>query len=169
MSTPDRLSVLLDEHASLERELADPAVHADQSRARRLSRRYAQLAPLIQSLDEHARLTGDLAAARELAAEDQAFAVEADELAERLEAVTERLTKLLAPRDPNDSADALTRREREVAYLAATQEPSRAIAERLGLSPRTVDNHLARAYAKLGVASRGELAALLTTAQQPSI
>jgi DNA-binding CsgD family transcriptional regulator len=70
--------------------------------------------------------------------------------------------------DSNDSTDALTRREREVAYLAATQEPSRAIAERLGLSPRTVDNHLARAYAKLGVASRGELATLLATAQQPT-
>ena len=41
LSSPDRLSVLLDEHASLERELADPAVHTDQTRARRLSRRYA--------------------------------------------------------------------------------------------------------------------------------
>jgi DNA-binding CsgD family transcriptional regulator len=63
--------------------------------------------------------------------------------------------------DAHDSADALTRREREVAYLAAALEPSRAIAERLGLSLRTVDNHLARAYSKLGVNSRTELAALL--------
>ena len=47
--SPDRLSALLDEHASLERELADPTVHADQSRARRLSRRYAQLAPLVET------------------------------------------------------------------------------------------------------------------------
>ena len=45
MSAPERLSVLLDEHASLERELADPSVHADQTRARRLSRRYAALEP----------------------------------------------------------------------------------------------------------------------------
>ncbi len=37
--TPDRLVDLLAEHASLERELADPAVHTDQSRARRLGRR----------------------------------------------------------------------------------------------------------------------------------
>ena len=95
------------EFAHLEAQLADPEVHADLTKARKSGRRYAQLAPLIQALDEHARLTGDLAAARELAAEDQAFAAEADELAERLEAVTELLTKLLAPRDPNDSADAL--------------------------------------------------------------
>src|SRR3954469_10250258 len=52
---PDRLAGLLAEHASLEKELADPAVHADQSRARRLGRRYAQLAPLVETaraLDE---------------------------------------------------------------------------------------------------------------------
>ena len=35
----DRLAGLLAEHASLETELADPAVHAAQARARRLGRR----------------------------------------------------------------------------------------------------------------------------------
>ena len=47
----DRLADALAEHASLEAELADPAVHADAGRARRLGRRYAALAPLV----EHAR------------------------------------------------------------------------------------------------------------------
>src|SRR5919199_1090480 len=41
-AAPDRLSGLLAEHAALETELADPAVHADTSRARRLGRRYAE-------------------------------------------------------------------------------------------------------------------------------
>ena len=45
----DRLAGLLAEHAELETALADPAVHADQSRARRLGRRYAQLAPVVQT------------------------------------------------------------------------------------------------------------------------
>jgi DNA-binding CsgD family transcriptional regulator len=40
---------------------------------------------------------------------------------------------------------------------------SREIAARLGLSVRTVDNYLGRAYTKLGVTSRAELAALLET------
>jgi peptide chain release factor 1 len=95
------------EFAELEASLGDPEVHADLSRARRIGRRYAELSPLISALDEHDRLSEDLAAARELSADDQGFAAEAAELEGRLELVTERLTKLLAPRDPNDSADAL--------------------------------------------------------------
>jgi len=55
----------------------------------------------------------------------------------------------------------LTPREREVAMLAATQASSREIATRLHLSVRTVDNHLGRIYAKLGVSSRAQLATLL--------
>ena len=55
---PDRLSVLLVEHAALEQELADPAVHADQARARRLGRRYAQLAPLVETARALADLSG---------------------------------------------------------------------------------------------------------------
>jgi DNA-binding CsgD family transcriptional regulator len=55
----------------------------------------------------------------------------------------------------------LTTREREVAMLAAAQASSRQIATRLHLSVRTVDNHLSRIYAKLGVSSRAQLATLL--------
>jgi DNA-binding CsgD family transcriptional regulator len=55
----------------------------------------------------------------------------------------------------------LTRREREVAALAAAGVSSREIADRLVLSVRTVDSHLHSAYTKLGVTSRSELAAAL--------
>jgi DNA-binding CsgD family transcriptional regulator len=65
--------------------------------------------------------------------------------------------------DGDALASTLTSREREVATLAAAQTSSRDIAARLGLSVRTVDNYLGRAYAKLGVSSRAELAALLGT------
>jgi DNA-binding CsgD family transcriptional regulator len=56
---------------------------------------------------------------------------------------------------------ALTPREREVAMLAAARISSREIAARLELSVRTIDNHLNRVYAKLGVSNRTQLAALL--------
>ena len=52
----------------------------------------------------------------------------------------------------------LTDREREIATLAAAGEASKEIAAALTLSVRTVDNHLQKAYAKLGIATRRELA-----------
>ncbi|WP_242432858.1 LuxR family transcriptional regulator [Streptomyces sp. Root1310] len=55
----------------------------------------------------------------------------------------------------------LTAREREVALLAAVGNASVDIARTLNLSVRTVDNHLHRAYAKLGVTTRRELARTL--------
>ncbi|HAP78571.1 MAG TPA: helix-turn-helix transcriptional regulator, partial [Acidimicrobiaceae bacterium] len=52
----------------------------------------------------------------------------------------------------------LSPREREIAELAAGGMASKAIAQRLGLSVRTVSNHLQNAYLKLGVSGRDELA-----------
>jgi DNA-binding CsgD family transcriptional regulator len=57
--------------------------------------------------------------------------------------------------------EGLTRREREVAGLAAAGASSREIAAKLYLSVRTVDNHLQNVYGKLGVTSREELARIL--------
>jgi DNA-binding CsgD family transcriptional regulator len=54
---------------------------------------------------------------------------------------------------------ALSRREREVAELVATGATNRQIAARLVLSERTVERHLARIFAKLGISSRAALAA----------
>lgn len=58
----------------------------------------------------------------------------------------------------------LSEREREVAVLAAEGRSTRQIAEALFLSTRTVDNHLARVYRRLGAAGRERLAALFTAA-----
>jgi DNA-binding CsgD family transcriptional regulator len=72
-------------------------------------------------------------------------------------ATTPLLRRLAAPGKPGD----LTRREREIAELAARGNSDRAIADILFLSVRTVHAHLRSAYAKLGVTGRGELAAAL--------
>jgi pimeloyl-ACP methyl ester carboxylesterase/DNA-binding CsgD family transcriptional regulator len=53
--------------------------------------------------------------------------------------------------------DALSRREREVALLAARGESAAQIASHLFISERTVETHLASVYAKLGVRSKAEL------------
>lgn len=59
------------------------------------------------------------------------------------------------------SAPLLTRREQQVGELAASGMDNAAIARELSVSPRTVENHLQRAYDKLGIHRRTELAAAL--------
>jgi DNA-binding NarL/FixJ family response regulator len=54
---------------------------------------------------------------------------------------------------------ALSRREREVAELVAHGLPNDRIAEEMLVSAKTVEDHLRRAFAKLGVSSRAALAA----------
>src|SRR5918997_309801 len=98
---------LREEFAALEAALADPATHADLAKARKVGRRYAELTPIVKGMDEYERIAADLSAAPELAEVDDTFTAEVAELTDRLATITERLTRLLAPRDPNDSADAL--------------------------------------------------------------
>ncbi|SEO91357.1 peptide chain release factor 1 [Trujillonella endophytica] len=103
----DRLRGLLDEHAALELELADPAVHADAGRARRLGRRYAQLSPVVQVARELDQARDDLGTAREFSVEDASFRAEAEALEGQIEELTGRLRTLLLPKDPDDDKDVI--------------------------------------------------------------
>jgi DNA-binding NarL/FixJ family response regulator len=60
-----------------------------------------------------------------------------------------------------DPLTALSKREREVATLAAEGLQDRQIALRLALSVRTVESHLSRAYSRLGIAGRDVIEQLL--------
>ncbi|MCQ4360803.1 LuxR C-terminal-related transcriptional regulator [Mycobacterium gordonae] len=55
-----------------------------------------------------------------------------------------------------------TSREREIVMLIGEGLTSRAVAERLSLSVRTVESHIYRAMAKTGTTTRDELAALIS-------
>ncbi|WP_406037173.1 LuxR C-terminal-related transcriptional regulator [Micromonospora sp. NBC_00898] len=79
---------------------------------------------------------------------------------ERLATLLDRCDQISTPA-LRQLRPALSDREWEVARLAADGVTSRAIAERLYLSSRTVENHLQRVYSKLGVAGRAELKAVL--------
>lgn len=62
----------------------------------------------------------------------------------------------------------LTSRELQVAALAAAGHTGTRIAVQLGLSARTVNNHLGRAYQKLGVSGRAQLGEVLSPVLHPS-
>jgi len=98
---------MLAEHAELESRLALPETHADARLARTLNRRYAELNAVIAAWREWQRYGDDADAARELAADDPAFADEVDTLLTQREEAAERLRRLLVPRDPADDKDVL--------------------------------------------------------------
>ncbi len=99
------IDALLTEHADLERQLADPELHADATNARRVGRRFAQIAPIVSTYRKLETAHGDLEAARELAGEDESFAAEVIDLETRVAELDRQLTDLLAPRDPHDADD----------------------------------------------------------------
>ncbi|MGV8885634.1 MAG: LuxR C-terminal-related transcriptional regulator [Microbacteriaceae bacterium] len=67
-------------------------------------------------------------------------------------------TRPVALQFQEERPNVLTDRELEIANSAARRERNREIADRLGVSIRTVENHLASIYRKLGVNGRDELA-----------
>ena len=61
----------------------------------------------------------------------------------------------------------LTKRQMEVARLAARALSDRAIADELGLSPHTVHTHLRNIFARLEISSREELTELFADDHEP--
>src|SRR3546814_3870211 len=56
---------LLEEHKAVELELNDPAVHADQARAKRVNRRYAELNRIVHAYEAWAQASDDLVRSEE--------------------------------------------------------------------------------------------------------
>ena len=106
----DRLAPLRREHARLQDSMADPALHDDPARARRVGRRYAELDTVLAAAARVEATRADLETARELAElgeGDAELAAEAELLSERWEAEHHHLEDLLAPRDPDDARDVI--------------------------------------------------------------
>ncbi|CAN5483646.1 peptide chain release factor 1 [soil metagenome] len=108
----ERLEALEEEFTAVEAQLADPEVLADLDQLRTLSKRHAELAPIVAATRSHRAAASDLATAtsmlREATGEDRDMV--RDEIASaeatlaRLEA---ELQELLLPRDPNDGRNVI--------------------------------------------------------------
>ncbi len=86
---------------------------------------------------------------------------EADAAARELRRLGQRVSRRTRPPGEHSLLGQLSPREREVAALVASGKTNREVATVLFLSERTVGNHLARIFGKLGVHSRAALATLV--------
>ncbi|QCB28238.1 peptide chain release factor 1 [Corynebacterium endometrii] len=96
---------IVSEYQGIEMQMGDPEIAGDQTQFRKLSKRYAELRPIIQVNDELTQAREDLADAKEMAYEDSEFKAEAERLEKSVVELEEKLADLLAPRDEQDSED----------------------------------------------------------------
>lgn len=98
---------VVSEYQGIEAQMADPETAGEQALFRKLSKRYAELQPIIKVNTELVSTRADLADAREMAHEDKEFAAEAERLEARAVELEEELADLLAPRDEHDGDDVI--------------------------------------------------------------
>jgi len=103
----ESVKTLLLEHEELQEQLADPELHSNPARSKKVNRRYAELSRIAAAYNQWNQLTDDLAAATEMAAEDASFAEEVPTLQAEFDLIEERLRRLLIPRDENDGRDVI--------------------------------------------------------------
>ncbi|MET4781920.1 peptide chain release factor 1 [Glaciihabitans sp. UYNi722] len=103
----ESVKTLLAEHEGLQEQLADPELHSNPARSKKVNRRYAELSRIVDAYNRWMKLTDDVEAATEMAAEDESFAEELPNITAELDVMEERLRRLLIPRDENDGRDVI--------------------------------------------------------------
>lgn len=101
------VQALLAEHAELQQQLSEASVHANPVLAKKLNRRYSELNAIVSAYHVVNETQADLDAAKDMAKEDESFADEVPAMEEKLHEATEKLRRLLIPRDPDDGRDVI--------------------------------------------------------------
>ena len=96
---------IVSEYQGIEMQMGDPEIAGDQAQFRKLSKRYAELRPIIVVNNDLNDAKADLEDAREMAYEDHDFQDEAKRLESVVVELEEKLADLLAPRDEQDPED----------------------------------------------------------------
>ncbi len=107
------LEKIIDKFARVEARLGDPKVISDQKQYREVVREYSQLKPIAEAAAEYLKLLDEIRSAEEMI-EETDDAEMLDFLKEELKSYRERLAelddtlkRLLLPKDPNDSRNAV--------------------------------------------------------------
>ena len=86
---------LIEEHDALQEQLADPELHSDPAKSKKVNRRYAELSRIVAAYHSWRQLADDFAAATEMAAADESFAAAIPVLTVSLETAADTLRRLL--------------------------------------------------------------------------
>jgi peptide chain release factor 1 len=108
----ERLRHVVDEHETLERQLADPEVLADAGELRRLSKRYNELGPVVEAYRRREARAADADAAREMLVgargdEREMLVAEIDAATDDVVRLDDELRELMLPADPHDGKNVI--------------------------------------------------------------
>lgn len=106
----DKIEELERRFQELEALLSDPAVIANQTEFRKLSREHSDLIPLVEVYREHRRILVEIADNQELLSDPEMKEMAEEDLkslAERKEQLEQDIKLLLLPKDPNDSRNVI--------------------------------------------------------------
>ena len=105
-----KLESLQERHQEIAGLLADPDVISDQNQFRKYSMEYAQLEPVVETFSKYSQNAEDLAAAKEMLADDDASVQEMaqqeiSDIQKQQETLELDPQKLLLPKDPLDNSN----------------------------------------------------------------
>ncbi|TVQ42687.1 MAG: peptide chain release factor 1 [Saprospirales bacterium] len=108
----DKLRSIKDRYMVLQERMSDPEVISDQKLFSRIHKEYKDMEAVVQAFDKYQTLDDQLQQAQSLLNEKDAdiremARMEAEELKEDITELTEQIKKLLIPKDPEDTSDAL--------------------------------------------------------------
>ena len=108
----ERLRHVVDEYETLEHQLSDPDVLSNSDELRKLSKRYTELAPVVEAYRRRASRADDAEAAREMlsgasGAERDMLVAEIDGAASDLVTIDDELRELMLPSDPHDGKNVI--------------------------------------------------------------
>lgn len=102
-----KLQTLVERFEELQALLSEPEIISDQDKFRALSKEYSQLEDVVKGFKDYEQCLGDLEAAKEMLAEDDAemremAEMEVKEAKSRMDELERELQILLLPKDPSD-------------------------------------------------------------------
>ncbi len=146
----DKLARLEEEHQALEAELADPGVLRDPERYKTLSRRYAELGEVVETIRAYRRVLEELEGLEALL-EDPELKEEAKaeraKLLEEKDRLEKELELALLPKDPMDERDAIveiragTGGEEAALFARDLLQMYLRFAETMGFKTELLDSH----------------------------